>query len=1267
MQRKKITNFLLKARVKKPYIILYALNQKFGTQEIFYNRTIDKTELKKLIIWVFEICGHFQTIKLLEKLKFLGFAYATLAGLSLGIDDLSIPPKKQLLIAQIEYVLENVQKQLNTGQITSVEYFQKVIDGWNETNETLKIALINNFLVKNPLNPLYMMAFSGARGNISQVRQLVGIRGLMANPQGQILDLPIKSNFKEGLTVTEYIISCYGARKGLVDTALRTADSGYLTRRLVDVAQGILLRENDCQTKKSICLKSLRNSQKIYFSLSNRLIGRVLGETIYSKNKNYFIAIRNQEIYPNLNYIFKKYNLQSIFIRSPLSCQSPYFLCQLCYGWSLARGLLVNLGEAVGVLAAQSIGEPGTQLTMRTFHTGGVFTANKVQKIFAFKTGWIRFNQTIKGFLFRTRHGASAFFVSQKGYLTIYENLELFHSYPIFEKSILFVTENNFVIKNQIIGEILNSSANITEKATKRVFSPQAGEPYSFNHSNLKFKINLLWVLNGQVLEISNKFKFLYKKSDYLNANCLFAEKALSFPFNTSLKKINQFGPTIYQIKTFQTQISQCEKITKEGLIFFKKESNPYKLICKFNSFLKPNQFLANSLNNLELQPPGFFKNFNLQLRKIDLFYYEILKGDTFFWFSEFIYGKNEISQNLLVKDNDFIQSQHPLTKKIISPVDGLIEFIKRGKKIEYILLKPGALKIFHNRFLQLGKNEHTFVFTTNKNKNKIYLIYKRYFFKNKNKNQFFIQEGNLHKIDHIFGNIFTMNYAIQLQKNIFLKIKPNNRIFSSKKIKPFLIKLKLKIKQEKFLTLPITLKPKFIDKWIFFIEGSKNFKLINDFCFYKRQDLILSKNLISNNFYNFYLQKKIKELNIRNIEQIYFKKNFLRVLLLKKFDKNFGKLMPDHFTRFPKPNGFNFLPKLYTEKNEKLVRTFIRQNSKIALKNNFAKIGYDALKNGEIHRIISHSRTINRILILTKNDFTYLQNFKIQICWKSKLGNFIFQGQKIISLKNRIIFPHSGQITRISFSQIHIRKATPFLNQTLQNFQKSRLVLKDEPLLRLIYDREKTGDIIQGLPKIEEFLEARKTKGLTPIFNNVHKQLTLFFKLYLTVYSLDKAIEKSFESLQKMIVNQIQFVYCSQGVTISDKHIEIIVRQMTAKVLIKKGHETGFLPGELIDFQKIQKFTNKWNKQAIYRPLIMGVTKTSLNTESFISAASFQETTRILTQAAIKGSTDWLQGLKENVILGRLIPAGITQEKLLYELINNNSTKKISKKFLLK
>ena len=257
-----------------------------NTKLAFANEVINKKKLQRLMYLTFHNYGVIRSSIIADKVKNLTFHYATMSGISLSVEDLRVPFRKRSLIGLTNNEVDTTEQNFSSGSITTVERFQKVIDIWNNANNTLKDEVLTYFRESDPLNPLYIMAFSGARGNISQVRQLVGMRGLMADPQGQIIDLPIKSNFREGLNVTEYIISSYGARKGLVDTALRTADSGYLTRRLVDVAQDIIVREEDCITYSSLSLDDLFNKYKTELSLENRLIGRLLAKRLIVEAEN---------------------------------------------------------------------------------------------------------------------------------------------------------------------------------------------------------------------------------------------------------------------------------------------------------------------------------------------------------------------------------------------------------------------------------------------------------------------------------------------------------------------------------------------------------------------------------------------------------------------------------------------------------------------------------------------------------------------------------------------------------------------------------------------------------------------------------------------------------------------------------------------------------------------------------------------------------------------------------------------------------------------
>ncbi len=344
-------------------------NEVIPPQLGYINRVADKKEMSKIVDECYRELGFAVTGTMLDGIKKLGFHYATKAGITIGISDITIPVKKKEIIAQTDLEVEKVETQYRRGLITDDERYRKIIGLWNDATESVTKALMETL---DHFNPVYMMATSGARGNIQQIRQLAGMRGLMADPSGRIIDLPIKANFREGLTVLEYFISTHGARKGLADTALRTADSGYLTRRLVDVAQDVIVREIDCGTSEGITVSEIKDGPEVIEKLDDRIRGRIALEDIVNPENGEILAAKDDVISNSQTDNIIRAGIKKIKIRSVLTCKSRYGVCINCYGRNLATGQMVDIGEAVGIIAAQSIGEPGTQLTMRTFHTGGV-------------------------------------------------------------------------------------------------------------------------------------------------------------------------------------------------------------------------------------------------------------------------------------------------------------------------------------------------------------------------------------------------------------------------------------------------------------------------------------------------------------------------------------------------------------------------------------------------------------------------------------------------------------------------------------------------------------------------------------------------------------------------------------------------------------------------------------------------------------------------------------------------------------------------------
>ncbi len=635
----------------------------------FFNGCFDKSRIKSLISWSLQNCGEKLTIDLVENLKNIGFVYATQAGVSLGIDDLKIPMTKSKLLLNSDKEIQVTQINYKQGYLTGIEKFQELIDTWHKTSEILKQDVIHNFKITDILNPVYMMAFSGARGNVSQVRQLVGMRGLMSDPQGQILDFPIKSNFREGLTLTEYIISCYGARKGLVDTALKTANSGYLTRRLVDISHHIIVCEFDCETQKGIIINNIIENQKVIVSLQSRLVGRILAENVFSKsnfsnkktnlflkeeslftlNKTYLKKIKNNaRIFAlfskcsiihffdkDQNWIFKhhikalntrgeliglrnqeiSFSLaakiaslkKNVLVRSPLTCEIKNSICQLCYGWSLADSKLVSLGEAVGILAAQSIGEPGTQLTMRTFHTGGVFSGDIMNEIKAPFDGIIQFSEFFQGMLIRTPHGKIAFLTKVSGECTLYapqksdtmfllntKNVKPSDKTKDLEKitfkvpalTILFVRNHEYVNKTQIIAEFSSMSANREQRiqANYDLSTEIEGEVHFKNVlvnlltqkqeviSSTTGNLGSIWILSGKIFKEPIPIEIFPQVGDIVDQTSILGQYQAMSPYNGFITK--QSNSTKYKLIKKPTTTKNVLKFNSQIQWKYKNQNN---------------------------------------------------------------------------------------------------------------------------------------------------------------------------------------------------------------------------------------------------------------------------------------------------------------------------------------------------------------------------------------------------------------------------------------------------------------------------------------------------------------------------------------------------------------------------------------------------------------------------------------------------------------------------------------------------------------------
>lgn len=481
---------------------------------MFINKTINKKYLEKIIHQIFINFGFYSTSLVIDSIKLLGFYFATISGISLNIEDLKTPKEKINLLKQTNSSILKINNQYQAGNISLNEKLINIINLWQNIIEELKIKIINYYNIFEPINNLYIMSSSGARGNLTQVRQLIGLRGLMTDPNGNIITIPIKNNFREGLTSIDYIISSYGARKGIVDTALKTADSGYLTRRLIYLVQELIIKISDCQTNNGL-LFFLNKA-----SFTDQLLGHYLIGYINLNNFEKIIYKEHQFLnYLKLNEL-KLLAPICLIIRSGLTCKLLNTICQKCYGWDLNRHESIAFGSTIGIIAAQSIGEPGTQLTMRTFHTGGTFTSTNIHHLLAPCSGKYKLNIKKNNF----------FIINWKNNK---QNIQI----P--QNSKIILTNKKFIYKNELIAKIIPTNPNIyLLKPQYSLFSGEICFNNVFLISNLNnnfyiTKNSNLYITLGTIFNLSNEAKIIF--SPYINTKKAIASFVLISPFSGTL------------------------------------------------------------------------------------------------------------------------------------------------------------------------------------------------------------------------------------------------------------------------------------------------------------------------------------------------------------------------------------------------------------------------------------------------------------------------------------------------------------------------------------------------------------------------------------------------------------------------------------------------------------------------------------------------------------------------------------------------------------
>lgn len=1193
----------------------------------FCNRTVDKSEMKRLIKWVLLNYGTQKATRFVDHLKTLGFHSATLAGISLGIDDLRIPPVKSVFLKNAEKDILDNDLRYTRGQITAVERLEKALDIWNTTNDTLKNEVIAHFRETDIFNPVYMMAFSGARGNISQVRQLVGMRGLMADQQGQVLDFPIRRNFREGLTVTEYMISCYGARKGLVDTALRTANSGYLTRRLVDVAQSVIIQQVDCETTEGL---EVVPSEKNEYA---NIMGRVLLQPVIDEQTGKYLARKNTEISPALAAQLVK--LPKVVVRSALTCRLNS-VCQLCYGWDLSKHRLVQLGEAVGVLAAQSIGEPGTQLTMRTFHTGGVFAGEATEKVYAPYSGIISYSGTPRGRKVTTRFGEPAFLTVVPVSIKITRpdrSKSVILQFPPF--TLLFVYPGQYVMFHQSVAELSRIESDLQLPETsgdmkvveKQLLAPDTGQIYynkntAFTRSGTSNRAlsnkslsqvpkvfagyGFIWILSGLLLRnnLNCRGDYFHKKfqpftfkpiADQSSLNSLIVdsyqtatEKLLKYQENSSRLKTKPFisYKTVYkQQQQLFTQIDQ--------LVGVKTKSVSTHLFVKKRQKFETPVYMDRNFSTRDNLPvfdgyttviPSLKKSFGSTV-VLDT----LLNSKFYNWCTTqdkniAVYGISTQKSGLLTLN---------LESKPVTGIRKLSNYPTSGFTVplEY---KLNLVEVITTDNYQLSHIYPTVLSKTEQDP------------KSKCSNVF------AHKTSGLWRNSCLRTIRKKGLKDSSLKIKLGKACFR--------VSTNKSLVRNKNINISLRYDTGLASSMTSAKKGSINFNAAVSIAQSYKNSSQICQTLPLQEFTQNGVMDSVSGDHLFNWNQLHQR------LMLTNSVRNSGQQKPNRF-----PLASNLVTTGWPVSQDSLeyqlpMEVCATQNGTLDTPTKNLNFYYGL--EGEIR--------LPGLAVTKQNQHAFKRSS--EQCLVS-LGQYLRVGDELMP---GIRTPYGGQVIHIDETSIILRRVYSYAMSSGSSLlvDQGQLIQKDVSFGTLLSFESDAGDIVQGLPKVDELLEAREP--VEKIASSMHAQLATLFLFYSKTYGLREGCRRSLQEVRRMLVNEVQAVYGLQGVFISDKHIEIIVRQMTTYVLITDPGETNLLPGDVIDLRRVEHFEAKKGLNPVqYRPILLGITRASLAAESFIAAASFQETKRVLTRAAVEGQIDWLTGLKENVILGRLIPAG--------------------------
>lgn len=1062
----------------------------------FVNRVMNKKELSSLVSQCYNLNKKERTAQFLDDLKNLGYYYAKLGGISIGLDDMIVPAAKQPLLEEARKDVQEIIQNFEKGAITDIERYNKVIDRWIQTTNAVADAMMRELQEDNRgFNPVYIMADSGARGSKEQIRQLAGMRGLMSKPMkkltggiGEIIESPIESNFKEGLSVLEYFISTHGARKGLADTALKTAEAGYLTRRLVDVAQDLIITEEDCGTLSGLLVSAIQEGDRVIETLDDRVLGRVAAEDIVNPLTGAVIVPQGEVIDEEAARLIGHCGISKVFIRSVTACASPRGVCAKCYGWDLSRRQLVRIGEAVGVIAAQSIGEPGTQLTLRTFHIGGTTSR-------------------------------------------------------IIEESEVSIRRND-----DGFGGLRDGEAGVIKYINLRQVKNRRGERIAVNSIGRPLVIR-----SGIVCPQLKSKSEPYVRYDQL-------ETVESGKHRVVVKG----GGSLVLTNSRGKEQTRFPNIPAGAVLFFKEGER-----CK------PDDPLA-SWNPLQVPLISLHAG-KVSFRHLPDHALETVEGVS-------VVSRQCLNAELVIGKGK-TEAVYPL-----QPGHRLA--VKEGA-----VVKPGQVLAWHET----------------------------------------------PTIGHSEGKV---RYRDIVEKQTLRRVLD-----------------------------PVT---NTLTSMITEFAGDRVPRL----CIVDRDEKVIEE----------YTLPAGSILTVEDGADV----------LAGTVLAHTGQVV-DKFTQLE--IGIPLGATILVEDGEELVRrgsTFYRTSGRNEECRQIAR--WDPYFKAEIATLAGRCRFVQI------HEGVTMRRQRLESGTASQMIVMEHREDKHPTI---VIEGHEGGVEYHSLpSGAHI-----VVNDG-DDLQPGDILAK------IPRETFRSRDVTGGLPRVEELFEARRPKPkdlaiITKVdgwvrlpmpeeiteemerkLEKKRKRGTRLIVItdkdgeILTAHEVDagkhvivsdgdwvstgdKLVDGSIDpheylevmgerATQQYLINEIQEVYRLQGVSINDKHIEVIVRQMMRKVSIIDPGDTMFLQDDDVDrflvIKENERVQRQGGKPAQFKPKLMGITKASLGTESFISAASFQETTRVLTQAAIAGKMDHLLGLKENVIMGHLIPAGTGWEvhRPYYEKLLSRGQEKV-------